>query len=223
MFNIFHSMQHALTFKPFQVGFEFHDCVQRCNWDISHFYTTDNVSEGDLQKPKRVGTNNIITLLPRMCGQRSAQTKYLNPVPSRPTYTAARSFTRNLPQILIKTLPWIMTLLAIYNRHNVKFRPSRWPRGLRRGSAAARLLGLRVRIPPRAWMFVVSVVRFQVEVSASGRSLVQRSPTECGVSECDNKSLIMRSPWPTRGCCAVIKTITWYFSSLLYRSPYCTV
>ena len=31
---------------------------------------------------------------------------------------------------------------------------SRWPRGLRRGSAAARLLGLRVRFPPRAWMSV---------------------------------------------------------------------
>jgi hypothetical protein len=29
-----------------------------------------------------------------------------------------------------------------------------WPHGLRRGSAAARLLGLRVRIPPGAWMFV---------------------------------------------------------------------
>jgi hypothetical protein len=25
----------------------------------------------------------------------------------------------------------------------------------------------------------------QVKVSASGRSLVKRSPTECGVSECD--------------------------------------
>ena len=31
---------------------------------------------------------------------------------------------------------------------------SQWPSGLRRGSAAARLLGLRFRIPPRAWMFV---------------------------------------------------------------------
>ena len=30
-----------------------------------------------------------------------------------------------------------------------------------------------------------SVVCRQVEVSASGRSLVQRSPTECGVPECD--------------------------------------
>ena len=31
---------------------------------------------------------------------------------------------------------------------------SQWPRGLRRGSAVARLLGLWVRIPPGAWMFV---------------------------------------------------------------------
>ena len=31
---------------------------------------------------------------------------------------------------------------------------SQWPRGLRRGSAAARLLGLWVRIPPGAWMSV---------------------------------------------------------------------
>ena len=31
---------------------------------------------------------------------------------------------------------------------------SQWPRGLRRRSAAARLLGLWVRIPPGAWIFV---------------------------------------------------------------------
>ena len=31
---------------------------------------------------------------------------------------------------------------------------SQWPRGLERGSAATRLLGLWVRIPPGAWMFV---------------------------------------------------------------------
>ena len=33
---------------------------------------------------------------------------------------------------------------------------SRWPRGIRRGSTATRLLGLRVRIPPGAWMSVCS-------------------------------------------------------------------
>jgi hypothetical protein len=51
---------------------------------------------------------------------------------------------------------------------------------------------------------LVSVVCCQVEVSASGRSLVQRSPTECGVS-CDREASIMRRPWPTRGCCVIGK------------------
>jgi hypothetical protein len=36
-------------------------------------------------------------------------------------------------------------------------------------------------------------------VSASGRSLVKRSPTEYGVSECDREVSILRRPWPTRG------------------------
>ena len=31
---------------------------------------------------------------------------------------------------------------------------SQWPRGLRLGSAATRLLGLRVRFPPGTWTFV---------------------------------------------------------------------
>jgi hypothetical protein len=45
----------------------------------------------------------------------------------------------------------------------------------------------------------------QVEVSALGWSFVQRSPTECGVFECDSEASIMRRPWPTRGCCAIGK------------------
>jgi hypothetical protein len=65
---------------------------------------------------------------------------------------------------------------------------SQWPRCLRFGSAAARLLGLRLRIPPGTWM-----------------SLVKRSPTECGVSECDREASTMRRPWSTRGCCAMNK------------------
>ena len=45
-------------------------------------------------------------------------------------------------------------------------------------------------------MSVASVVCCQVEVSASGRSLVQRSPTECGVSEYDRKASIMGGSGP---------------------------
>jgi hypothetical protein len=57
---------------------------------------------------------------------------------------------------------------------------SQWPRGLRRRSAAERLLGSWVRIPPVAWIFVsCECLCCQVEVSAKHRSLVQRSPTDC--------------------------------------------
>ena len=58
-------------------------------------------------------------------------------------------------------------------RHFILFIPifshsrSQWPRGLRRRSAAARLLRLWLRIPPGAWMSVVSVVCCRVEVSAT--------------------------------------------------------
>ena len=45
---------------------------------------------------------------------------------------------------------------------------TQWPRDLKRGLVAAPLLGLRVRIPPGAWMSVVNVVCCQVELSASG-------------------------------------------------------
>jgi hypothetical protein len=40
----------------------------------------------------------------------------------------------------------------------------------------------------------------------SGLSLIWRSPTECGVSECDHEASIMR-PWPTMGCWAMEKYI----------------
>jgi hypothetical protein len=55
---------------------------------------------------------------------------------------------------------------------------------------------------------LVSTACCQVEVSASGWSLVQSSPTECGVSECDSDSSIMRRPWPTTSCCAMGKSVS---------------
>ena len=50
---------------------------------------------------------------------------------------------------------------------------------------------------------VVSVVCYQVEVSASGWSLVQKSPTERVVPECDHEASIRRRSWPNRGWCAM--------------------
>jgi hypothetical protein len=45
----------------------------------------------------------------------------------------------------------------------------------------------------------------QVEISATGRSLVQRLPTICGVSECYLDTSTMRGPTPTRAVRALRK------------------
>jgi hypothetical protein len=97
--------------------------------------------------------------------------------------------------------------------------------GVRGGPATHRFLGLRVRIPPGAWMSVVYVVCCHVEVSATVWSLVRRSPTDCGVPEYNREATEVRRPWPTRGCCAMVKKyqihyslpIKLSYSSMLYR------
>ena len=63
---------------------------------------------------------------------------------------------------------------------------------------AARLLGLRVRILPGAWMSVASIVCCQLEVSASGWSLFQRITTDCDVFECDLETSKLRRRCLTR-------------------------
>jgi hypothetical protein len=71
---------------------------------------------------------------------------------------------------------------------------SQWQRGLRRGFATARLLGLRVRIlRGHGCLSLVNVECCQVEVSASGWSLVQGRPTERGVSECNREASKMEA------------------------------
>ena len=82
---------------------------------------------------------------------------------------------------------------------------SHWLRGQRRGSAAARLLGLRLRIAPVAVdiCFWQVLCVFRQRFLRRARSLVQRSPTECGASVCDREASLMRSPWPTGGCWAM--------------------
>jgi hypothetical protein len=75
----------------------------------------------------------------------------------------------------------------------------RWPRGLRDRTAAPRLLGLWVRIPPRAWMSLCCEcsINCQVGLCVKGRSLARMSPIECGVSECDLSTTTTRRPRPT--------------------------
>jgi len=74
-----------------------------------------------------------------------------------------------------------------------------WPRGLRRVSATAYLLGLRVRILPGTWMFVSCECRicFQVEVSATADHS-SRGVLPNVVSNCDLKTSTMRRHMLTR-------------------------
>ena len=81
---------------------------------------------------------------------------------------------------------------------------SQWPRGLRRKSAAARLLRLWVRIPLEAWKFVSCEC-----CMLTGRSLCDELITRpeefyrlWRVVECDLETSIMSWPCPTGGCCA---------------------
>jgi hypothetical protein len=75
------------------------------------------------------------------------------------------------------------------------------PVAARSRSEADRLLGFWVRIPPGAWISVsCECCVLSGRVSVTGRSLVQRSPTDCGVSEWDHEASIMMRSWPTRGC-----------------------
>jgi hypothetical protein len=76
---------------------------------------------------------------------------------------------------------------------------SQWQRGLRPRSAAARMLRRWVRIQTEAWMFVVSVVRCQVEVSCDELITRQEEPYRLWcVVVCDLETSWMRRPWLLR-------------------------
>jgi hypothetical protein len=71
------------------------------------------------------------------------------------------------------------------------------------------LLGLRIRnTRGHGCLSLVSVVCCQVEVSAMGWSLIQRSSNECGSSERDRESSITKRPCSTRGCRKIKKKCT---------------
>ena len=67
-----------------------------------------------------------------------------------------------LDKCMFQCIPYVTCILTLLPLRNLSLIcichcytcRSQWPSGLRRGSAAARLLVLRVRIPPGAWMFV---------------------------------------------------------------------
>jgi len=114
------------------------------------------------------------------------------------------------------------TAYLIFVQRNAWCRRSQWPRGLRRRSAAARLLRLWVRIPPGAWMFVCCVC-----CVLSGRGLCDELITRpeesyrlwC-VVVCDLESSWMRRTWPTGGCRTKKQTIPDLTAHLTLMTPH---
>jgi len=93
--------------------------------------------------------------------------------------------------------PWFPYPTNIWSR-------SQYPRGLRRGSVATRLLRLCVRIPLWTWMFVccgrcVLLSRGICDEMITGP---EESYRMWCVGECDLETSWMRRPWPPGGCCA---------------------
>jgi hypothetical protein len=97
---------------------------------------------------------------------------------------------------------------------------SQWPSCIRRGFAATRLLGLRVRSPLWAWMSV----SYECCV-LSGRSIFDGPITRPGESYrlwcvilCDLETLRMSWPWPSLGCCSREKQIRIFRRNLYYTA-----
>ena len=112
-------------------------------------------------------------------------------------------------------------IIYVYNNYLIYMyyilnRQSQWPCGLRRRSAAARLLRLWVRIPSGAWMSVCCEC-----FVLSCRRLCDRPITHpeesylmwC-VVVCDLKTSWKGRPWPTGGCWA--KIIKKYWINTMY-------
>jgi hypothetical protein len=68
---------------------------------------------------------------------------------------------------------------------------------------------------------LVSVVYSQVEVSATGRSLVQRSPTDCGASLCVTAKLQERWLWCAFGSCIREIQLS-IFCAILMQQDFCS-
>ena len=83
-------------------------------------------------------------------------------------------------------------ILVLYS---VLLSRSQWPRGLRRGSVAARLLRSWVRIPPGAWMFVCCEY-----CELSGRGLCEELYTRPEESDCGELCVIKKpQEWGSHG------------------------
>jgi hypothetical protein len=101
-----------------------------------------------------------------------------------------------------------------------------WPRGLRRRSASVRLLGRGFEYSrEHGCLSVVSVVCYQVEVSATVRSLLRGNPTECDLDTSKWESLgPLGAIEPRKKCSFSLRSfppVSSYFLRLTVKWPAC--
>jgi len=102
-------------------------------------------------------------------------------------------------QTIYRRLSCILLLILVYFKGYTCFKIKHPVHGVHRAGLGRSLLGIAGSNPSTSmdicllWMLFF----FQVELSASGWSLVQRSPTECVVSECGHEASTMGGSWPT--------------------------
>lgn len=115
----------------------------------------------------------------------------LHPGPWMYTYCARDTYTHSYVLSCSITTGWITQIVEFL------FFLSQWLRGLRGESKAARFLGSNPTGGINVFLLRVLCI-VQVKSSASGWSVVQRSPVKCGVSQCDLGTTRVRRYRPTR-------------------------
>jgi hypothetical protein len=90
-------------------------------------------------------------------------------------------------ELISKFTAYVLSRIRVIQRHILAFSPIPMAARSKAWVCGCSLAGITGLIPAGCMdvLSLMSVVCCQVLVSASGWSLVQRSPTECGMSECD--------------------------------------
>jgi hypothetical protein len=100
----------------------------------------------------------------------------------------------------------------------ISWRRPWWPCGLRRRSADVRFLGLRIRIPLRAWTFFRLLCFLRV-VWGLRRADHVRSPTKCESNFMWSRNLKTRKPRCDLGYCAPERAGNTAFKFFLFLTP----
>jgi hypothetical protein len=125
----------------------------------------------------------------------------------------------NFRNVLNIHLLFVRRIQEFFHSYTIACR-SQSPRGLRRGSTAARLLGLWVRIPSGAWMSVSCKCCVLSDRGLCVGLIIRPEESYRVWCVCDREASITKRPWLTRVYCAMNKNKIMYILNIfLIRVP----